>query len=100
MEAIIDAIRAALAKDATPEVRAAGIAACRSALAALEPAAARPPIDAAGVAHVVAALRGAPPDQLLDLAIAKLRSIVPPNTELPPVQPINFHLVPVRKRGG
>lgn len=101
METVIDAIRAALADDATPEARAAGVAACRSVLAALEPppaatTAAMP--DASRIANVVAALQGAGPDQLLDLAIAKLRTALPPGTEVPPVS-TKFRM-PVPKRRG
>jgi hypothetical protein len=100
MEAVIDAVRAALADDATPEARAAGVAACRAVLTALEPApaptAAAPTSDAARIANVVAALRGAGPEQLLDLAIARLRAALPPGTELPPANGIKF---PFLRRG-
>jgi len=54
--------------------------------------------DASGIANVVAALKGAGPDQLLDLAIAKLRTALPPGTEVPPVS-IKFRM-PVPKRRG
>ncbi len=100
MEAIIDAIRAALATDATPEVRAAGAAACRSVLAFLEPPTPPPPpaLDPASLPSVIASLRGASPDQLLDLAIAKLRTLVPTDAQpVVGVRKLDIPLVPVRK---
>jgi hypothetical protein len=92
----LEAIGAALASDATPEIRAAGATACRAILAALEPqpaTAAQPVVPP--IASIVSALRGVPPDQLLDLAIAKLRAALPAGTESAPVAPIKFHIVPV-----
>jgi hypothetical protein len=67
-------------------------------LAALEPAPAAPPaLDVAEVAKLVAVARNVPPDQLLDLAIAKLRAVLPPGTEIAPAKPFNFLRVPVRQ---
>ena len=43
----------------------------------------------------VSALRGMPPDQLLDLAIARLKAALPPGTEAPPVRRLAVPLVPV-----
>lgn len=102
MEEAITAIRGALAPEANAEARAAGIAACRAVLGALEPTttvAVAPP-NAAAVAQIVGALRGVPPDQLLDLAITRLRAALPPGTEVAPVKPIQFHLIQIPKRGG
>jgi hypothetical protein len=101
MDTIIDAIRAALAKDATPEARAAGVTACRSVLATLEPkqTSTAPAFDPVEVAKLVTAARSLPPDQLLDVAIAKLRGALPVGTEVPPVKPFTFHRVHVPKRG-
>jgi hypothetical protein len=94
METIVETIRAALADDATPDARAAGVAACRAILAKLEPPS--PPAPAApmpNIAGIVGALRNVPPNQLLDLAIAKLRGSLPAGTDVPPVTPLKFHLV-------
>ena len=82
MNDLIEAIRIAIARDAPAETRAAGIDACRMILAALGATPGEPMLATAAptpspIAAIVAGLRGVPPDQLLDLAIAKLRSIVP-----------------------
>ena len=99
MEATIDAIRAALAADAPPEARAAGIEACRAVLGALqakpgEPLGAPRPVDTGSTAHAIAAaIRSTPPDQLLDMLITKLRSAVPDAGKLPASQKLNIPLV-------
>ena len=80
MDDLVDAIHAAVAPDATSEARAAGVAACRTMLGLLEaqpgqpllPAPAAVPPELAGMLH---ALRSVPPDQLLELAIDKLRAL-------------------------
>lgn len=119
MEALIESIRAAVATNASVEVRAAGAHACRTILTALE-ATAGQPMSAAPVAHeiptatpiphettrlpptpsqiasMVGVLRNVPPEQLLDLAIAKLRSVLPPETQVAPVRPLKFHIVSPR----
>ena len=99
MESLLEAIRVSVASDATDELRAAGAAACRTILTALEakpgesltttPATSTP----TPIASAVAALRNVPPDQLLDLAIARLRAALPPEVSPPPVQPLKFHVV-------
>jgi hypothetical protein len=104
VEQLITALRAALAPDATPELRAAGAAGCRAILAALgEPAALQPiaPIapNMQALASTLAALRGVPAEQLLDLAITKLRAAVPAGVDVPAVTPLKFHLVPMPRRG-
>ena len=83
-ENLIETIRAALASDANEEARAAGVTACRTILTALgatagESVGAPPPnIQIGPTATAIAALiRSAPPEQILDLLIGKLRSIVP-----------------------
>lgn len=99
MEPLLEAIRAALAANASPEARTAGASACRAILAELDtsggqptsPAVTAPPIP---IAQLIGALRGVPPEQLFDLAIAKLRAKLPDGTKVA-VQPINFRLVPV-----
>lgn len=106
MEKVIEQIRAALAQDATPDARTAGIAACRAVLAALEATPGAPmatataaPTDTNPIASIVGALRGVPPEQLLDLAIAKLRAALPAGTAVPAIAPLKFHLIPVPRRG-
>ena len=82
---LIETIRAALAPDATPEARAAGVTASRAVLTALgaEPGQplAPPPVQIGPTANAIAGLiRSTPPDQLLDLLIAKLSAAVPAAT--------------------
>lgn len=106
-DALVDAIRAAMATDASAEVRQAGVMACRALLAVLE---ARPgePIVAANpttalppIAQVVGALRDVPADQLLDMVIGRLRAALPTESASPTVQPVTFQLVrlPTIRRG-
>ena len=100
MENLLESIRAALAPDATSETRAAGVEACRAILTALgataaEPSAPRQP-EVGPLAHAVAGLiRTTPPDQLLDMVIAKLRAAVPVTADAPAPAPqkINIPLV-------
>lgn len=102
METFIETIRAATAADATPEARSAGVQACRAILTALEATSgqplAAPAIPASPIASMVGALRGVPPEQLLDIAIAKLRSALPTDAKVAPVRPLQFHLVQLPRR--
>ena|ERR1700689_574343 len=98
---LIDSIRAAVADGATAEARIAGVAACRTILTVLEPSgtapSTAPQTPAIPVAAIAAALRNTSPDQLLDLAIMKLRSLVPADA-LPATTPrLNIPLIPIRK---
>lgn len=82
MTELLDSIHAAVTADATPEARAAGIAACRTILSALEatqdaPLVSATPINASRIASIVGALRGIPAEQLLDLAIGSLSCSMP-----------------------
>lgn len=112
MEQLIDAIRAATAPEATDDIKTAGANACRALLAALEakpgqplagptpgPTAGLPSAPAIDTAQLVAqfagALRGMPAEQLLDLAIDRLRRALPASTSAPTVAPIKFQLIPV-----
>jgi hypothetical protein len=104
MDNVIDSIRAAIASDATPEAKAVGATACRAILAALEGTPGQPlaapavvPLSGSQIAGVVSALRGVPPDQLLDLAIQRLRAALPVGVDVPPAPPLKFHIIPVAK---
>ena len=104
MDNVIDSIRAAIVSDATPEATATGATACRAILAALGGTPGQPlgapvavPHSATQIANAVSALRGVPAEQLLDLAIAKLRAALPAGVEVAPTKPINFHIIPAPK---
>jgi hypothetical protein len=102
MESLIDAIRVAIAADAPPEARIAAIDACRAIMTALGATPGEPILAAVPenpLAAIVGALRGVPPDQLLDLAIDKLRAALPAGTDVPAVTPVKFHIVPLPDRG-
>jgi hypothetical protein len=102
MEGLIDSIRIAVSNDATDEARVAGVAACRTILTALEakpgePFAPTVPTTTTPVQTAVALLRGMPPDQLLDLAISRLRAALPAGDPVPVPSPqsLRLQLVPV-----
>ena len=89
METHIEAIRAALGPESSDERRAAGVTSCRAILAALEATPGRPlalpsapAVPRPAIAELVLALRGMPHEQLLDVAIGRLRALVP---DAPPV---------------
>jgi hypothetical protein len=108
MEKHVDTIRNAIAPDASAEARAAGIAACRSVLAELEPTAPQaltatpaPVIPPEAITQLVAMVKQMDVNQLLDVAIDRLRAL---NAARPgPVQPaardqprtLTFPLVPI-----
>lgn len=104
-ETLVDSIRAALASDATAETRAAGASACRTILTALE---ATPGAPIGGATPVVAPnplavaiagmVRSTPPEQLLDLLIAKLGGLVQqPNAAPAEARPVHKFSVPLVK---
>lgn len=120
METLIEAIRVAVQSDATDEAKQQGALACRTILTALEAKAgeplvpstqaptdaaivqsdqtatpAAPPIGPQQVAAIVGALRGMPPEQLLDLAIARLRAALPSETTTPTIAPVRFQIIPI-----
>jgi hypothetical protein len=98
---LLEVIRSALANDVTEESRRAGAQACRTILASLEPPRVQqepPPFNPAQIAGLVSALRGVPVDQLLDMAIAKMRAALPAGTSVPRVEPVKFQLIPVQSR--
>jgi hypothetical protein len=95
-------IRSALAVDATLEARTAGANACRVVMALLvaseAPTPAAPALNPAAIATAITALRGVPPDQLLDLAIAELRAALPAGTQATPANAFKMPFVPVLPR--
>lgn len=105
MDNLIEAIKNAIAPNAPEEARAVGAQACRTILVALEtpageplgsPTAPAPPADPTSPLHMVAtALRTVPPDQLLDLAIERLKAALPPDATVEPVRRLNVPLVAV-----
>ncbi len=104
MDQLLEAIRAATAPDASTEIKEAGATACRTLLIALEgkegePLAAPLPVPVAAappdITALVAGLKGVPVDQLLDLAIAKLRSALPAGTQVAPVRAYQVPLIPL-----
>jgi hypothetical protein len=103
MDELLQTIRAAAAPDATEALRAAGAAACRTIQSALEAKPGEPIGSTAQPATpmqtFVTALRGMPPDQLLDLAIARLRAALPADADVSPVPKLNIPLLPM-PRGG
>jgi hypothetical protein len=105
---ILESIRAALAPDASAEARTRGADTCRAILGVLEPAAKPSPAATSmppDFASLVGAVRHLAPEQLLDLAIARLRTALPTDTPIAPIapvapiKPIQFHLVPVPPKG-
>lgn len=123
IDAIIQIIRDALAENASIEARSAAAAACREILHHLEPdtaAAIEPTADATRqaehevgnvgrgsetarptmpeVAALAAAIRTVPVDQLLDLAIAKLRALVPDVPAKAATRGLSIPLIPVARR--
>jgi len=104
MEELLESIRIAVIADATPEARAAGASACRTILTALDatpgqPMAAAAVVDTSPIASALGMLRSVPPEQLLDLAIAKLRASLPAGVEAPKCEPLKFHIIQIPPRG-
>jgi hypothetical protein len=97
METQLDAIRAAVAADATEEAKAAGVAACRTILGALEARPHEPLVAAKQPADLIAAavslMRSVPAEQLLDLMIARLRAALPADQAVSAVQRLHVPLV-------
>ena len=116
METLIETIRVAVQSDATDEAKHQGALACRAILTALEakvgeplvtptdlsaapsvPVAqpAPPVIEPQQVAAIVGALRGMPAEQLLDLAISRLRAALPKDAMTPAIAPVKFQIIPI-----
>ena len=107
MDELLETIRTATASEATEEARSAGVVACRTILTALEAKAGEPLVNVPApapspIGMAVSAVRNVPPDQLLDLAIAKLRTMLPEGTTPPKVDPVKFHVIqlPLPAKGG
>lgn len=114
MENLLESIRAALAVDAAEDARVAGAAACRTILTALEAKSGEPmasvtespkplttaPVSATAIANVVSALGHMQPDQLLDLAITRLRAALPAGGDGPAPVPLKFQIVQLPRAGG
>lgn len=95
MDPMIEAIRAAVAEGATAEQKQVGAQACRTIMTALEAEVGRP-IALAG-APAPSPLAGISPDQALDLLIARLSAMVPPERNAAPAAPTrNAERTPLR----
>ncbi len=97
MSELVDKIRVSIAPDATPAERSAGAAACRCVLALIEP---EPPasIPPNVIAQAVGMLKGMDLEQVLGVAIERLRAVTAARGDVAPAKParsINFQLVPV-----
>ena len=57
------------------------------------PAAPTAGADPGQIASMISALRGIPVDQLLDLAIARMRAALPKGIEVPRPEPVKFHII-------
>lgn len=116
METLIETIRVAVQSDATDEAKHQGALACRTILTALEAKAGEPlvpptdhnattpsaplaqpvpAIEPQQVAAIVHTLRGMPAEQLLDLAIARLRAALPKDAAPPAIAPVKFQIIPI-----
>lgn len=107
METMIETIRVAVQSDASDDAKHQGALACRAILTVLEakpgeplntPSAAPatpPPIGPPQIAAIVGAFRGMDPDQLLDLAITRLRAALPADAAVPTVAPLRFQILPI-----
>ncbi|HEY4177972.1 MAG TPA: hypothetical protein VGM90_14090 [Kofleriaceae bacterium] len=97
MEKLLEDIRAAMVADAADDVRARGAFACRTILAALEARADEPMaatvVPPNPVASIVSVLQGVPAEQLLDMAITRLKAALPPGATTPPVAPVRFQML-------
>lgn len=103
METLLESIRAAIAADASEQTRATGAQACRTILTALEakpgePMPAPSSVSSTQIAQMLGALKGVPAEQLLDLAITRLRAALPTGTETPRVAPVKFHVVQLPRK--
>jgi hypothetical protein len=100
LDDLIASIHAAVAPNASADVRAIGATACRSLLTALEaqagqPLAAASSAPASTLAGMLSAFASMPREQLLDLLISKLRAALPPGTPTAVTGAPRFHLIQI-----
>jgi hypothetical protein len=96
MNPMIEPIERALAAEASPDTKQAGATACRAILAALEAEPGKP-IAMPGVpARPASPLAGLSTDQVFDLMIAKLRTMVDANGKSAPTALPNNAGAPLR----
>lgn len=104
MDDLLDTIRTSMAADATTEAKAAGAVACRTLLAALETNPGEPLVTptapaASPIANAIAMLRGVPVDQLLDVAINRLRAAIPAGESAPSVLRLSVPIIAIPRAG-
>lgn len=104
MEDLLDTIRTSVAADATAEAKAAGANACRTLLAALETKPGQPLVTPTAptespIANAIAMLRGVPVDQLLDVAINRLRAAIPAGESAPSVLRLSVPIIAIPRAG-
>jgi hypothetical protein len=102
-EALLEILRRGLAVSADPAARRMAHEVSGRVLHALAPAPAPPPlpslppapVGASPLAAIVGSLRNVPPDQLLSLALQRLRAALPAGAIVAEPKGIQFSLVPV-----
>ncbi len=102
MDTLLDSIRAAITDGATDDTKRAGASACRAILAALEATPGAPLSGSTPALNVIATLGRMDLNQLLDVAIARLRVLNASNSNAPPTpsRGVSFPLVPVPHANG
>lgn len=100
LDNLIASIRAAVAPNASAEVRAVGATACRSILTALEaqagqPLASAPSAPTSPLAGILSAFASMPREQLLEAVISRLRTALPPGTPTAATGGPRFHLIQI-----
>jgi len=102
--ALLGVIAGGFVLDASAAARTAALDACQRLAFALGPvhappsgAAARPAAARSPIAEIVETIRRLKlsPDQLIDLAIQRMRAALPTGTAVTPSEPVRFHLVAV-----
>ena len=109
-EALLEILRRGLAANADPAARAMAHEVSGRVLYKLAPAVvpapgplpalAPGPVGASPLAAIVGSLRTLPPDQLLSLALQRLRAALPAGATVAEPKGIQFSLVPVTAAGG
>lgn len=102
-EALVEAVKAALADDATPEAKAAAAAACRTLVAVFQADQGEPLASAPSASPAVAMaqhMAGAPPSAVLDAVITRLQALVPDEPAAVPTPALRIPFVPIPKTPG